>query len=83
MNTIHHNIDTIQVVSRVHDSRRFVFPGLMVLFRPQVRRGVVDCEENPCVRMPCGEGGSCAVVRDQGFQCRCKADFTGESDMMT
>ena len=43
-----------------------------------MRRGVVDCEENPCVRMPCGEGGSCAVVRDQGFQCKCKDEFTGE-----
>ena len=42
---------------------------------------MVDCEENPCVRMPCGEGGSCAVVRDQGFQCRCKAEFTGESNL--
>ena len=50
---------------------------------PQVRRGVVDCEENPCVRLPCGEGGSCAVVRDQGFQCSCKADFTGESSQVT
>ena len=43
---------------------------------------MVDCEENPCVRLPCGEGGSCAVVRDQGFQCSCKADFTGESSQI-
>ena len=53
-------------------------PHELIASTPQVRRGVVDCEENPCVRMPCGEGGSCAVVRDQGFQCRCKAEFTGE-----
>ena len=35
------------------------------------------------MRLPCGEGGSCAVVRDQGFQCSCKADFTGESSQVT
>jgi hypothetical protein len=40
------------------------------------RTGVVECEENPCVRLPCGEGGSCSV-KEQGFQCECNKEFTG------
>ena len=43
------------------------------------RKNVVDCEENPCVRMPCSNGGSCAGSSvHQGFECTCPAAFTGK-----
>ncbi|XP_059088020.1 agrin-like [Tigriopus californicus] len=40
------------------------------------RKNVVDCEENPCVRMPCNQEGSCSV-KNQGFECECPSEFTG------
>ncbi len=47
---------------------------------------VVDCEENPCVRLPCENEGSCSVDSisgnrggDGGFQCKCKPNFTGKT----
>eukprot|EP00095_Tigriopus_kingsejongensis_P010554 maker-scaffold421_size176100-snap-gene-0.22 protein:Tk10554 transcript:maker-scaffold421_size176100-snap-gene-0.22-mRNA-1 annotation:"hypothetical protein DAPPUDRAFT_308094" len=40
------------------------------------RKNVIDCEENPCVRMPCSNEGSCSV-KNQGFECECPPEFTG------
>ena len=48
-------------------------------FEPRVRQrtNVVECTLNPCSRMPCANGGSCQANPHQGYQCKCKANFTG------
>ncbi len=54
-------------------------PGTPLDPAVKMRKNVRDCEENPCVRMPCENGGACGVgAGGQGFKCTCKADFTGE-----
>lgn len=37
-----------------------------------------DCERNPCSEIPCQNGGTCQVQK-MGFQCQCKAEFTGKT----
>ena len=48
-------------------------------FEPKVRQrtNVGECTHNPCSRMPCANGGSCQAHHHQGYQCKCKANFTG------
>ena len=49
-------------------------------FEPKIlqRRNVIECNRNPCSRMPCANGGSCqAHHQHQGYQCTCKSNFTG------
>ena len=40
------------------------------------RKGLVECTQNPCSRMPCANGGSCEAF-DQGYRCNCKPSFVG------
>ncbi len=59
--------------------------GSVVDPRVKMRRGLLDCDDHPCVRLPCENGGDCDAAADGGgggrggggFVCRCKPDFTG------
>jgi len=42
----------------------------------KVSKRVVDCEENPCSRLPCQNSGACSAD-GQGFKCRCGEGFAG------
>ncbi|XP_049806807.1 agrin-like [Schistocerca nitens] len=39
--------------------------------------GVQECGANPCARLPCHNGGSCAPTAAQSFRCHCPPEFTG------
>lgn len=47
-------------------------------YEPKIttRKNIVECNKNPCSRMPCENEGSCQAL-DQGFRCQCKPNYTG------
>ncbi|XP_047103716.1 pikachurin-like [Schistocerca piceifrons] len=38
--------------------------------------GVQECGANPCARLPCHNGGSCAPTAAHSFRCHCPPEFT-------
>ncbi|XP_049782384.1 agrin-like [Schistocerca cancellata] len=38
--------------------------------------GVQECGANPCARLPCHNGGSCASTAAHSFRCHCPPEFT-------
>ncbi|GAB6019276.1 hypothetical protein CHUAL_000876 [Chamberlinius hualienensis] len=40
---------------------------------------VGECGENPCISMPCQNGGSCSSVHKEQFKCTCAEGFTGKT----
>lgn len=38
---------------------------------------VQECENNPCLSVPCQNGGSCYVVDKDIFTCKCHPSYSG------
>lgn len=43
---------------------------------------VTLCEVTACTRNPCSNGGECSELKDGGFECRCTAQWTGDTCQM-
>ena len=48
-------------------------------FDPKIlqRKNLIECNDNPCSRMPCSNNGSCEAFQ-QGYKCNCKPNYTGK-----